>query len=61
MSGFFPLTYSIADIAMFFCVYSHTPNNPAGSSHFQSNGCFIMFCQVIGDSCNVYEDLDYSD
>ncbi|CAI4389881.1 CPI_1c_G0026530.mRNA.1.CDS.1 [Saccharomyces cerevisiae] len=56
MSGFFPvefgdfflgdiicsLTYSIADIAMFFCVYSHTPNSLCGSSHSRAMG--VLSC-----------------
>ncbi|CAI4065385.1 hypothetical protein N7582_002996 [Saccharomyces uvarum] len=56
MSGFFPvefgdfflgdiicsLTYSISDIAMFFCVYSQTPNNLCGSSHSVAMG--VLSC-----------------
>lgn len=36
------LTYSMSDIAMFFCVYSSTPNNRCGSSH--SKAVNIMAC-----------------
>lgn len=36
------LTYSMSDIAMFFCVYSSTPNNQCGSSH--SKAVNVMAC-----------------
>ncbi|SCU81646.1 LANO_0B03774g1_1 [Lachancea nothofagi CBS 11611] len=66
-SGFFPvqfgdfflgdifssLTYSMGDIALFFCVYSGTPNGLCGSSHSKSMGAltclpnFWRFMQCI--------------
>ncbi|AQZ13327.1 SYG1 (YIL047C) [Zygosaccharomyces parabailii] len=36
------LTYSMSDIATFFCVYSSTPNSQCGSSHSKAVG--IMAC-----------------
>ncbi|SCU77682.1 LAME_0A01904g1_1 [Lachancea meyersii CBS 8951] len=35
---FASLTYSMGDIALFFCVYSKTPNGMCGSSHSKSMG-----------------------
>lgn len=35
---FCSLTYSLADIAMFFCIYSPTPNGRCGSSHSKAMG-----------------------
>ncbi|KAM3165424.1 Protein SYG1 [Lachancea thermotolerans] len=35
---FCSLTYSLADIAMFFCIYSPTPNGMCGSSHSKAMG-----------------------